>query len=80
MVDVGRGCDPSQIFDVDVLPFAISDAAEEDVLLVIEVVRFVFEDLIRGEAKNTSSSIMIAQMQINPLLFDFSVSDCADGC
>lgn len=49
-VDVGRGWDSSIIFDVDVLPLTISDEDEGGVLL-IDVVRFDFEDFIIGEAR-----------------------------
>ncbi len=50
-VDVGRGWDSSRSFDVDVLPLILSDE-DEDWVLLIEVVRFDFEDFINGEAKN----------------------------
>ncbi len=49
-VDVGRGWDSWRIFDVDVLPFTVSD---EDGVLLWEVAGFDFEDFIFVEARRT---------------------------
>ncbi len=73
-VDVGRGWDSSIIFDVDVLPLTISDEDEDGVLL-IEFVRFDFEDFIIGESrereKNTFYLIMIVYIKNKSFTFRF---------
>lgn len=73
-VDVGRGWDSSIIFDVDVLPLTISDEDADGVLL-IEFVRFDFEDFIIGESrkrkKNTFYLIMIVYIKNKSFTFRF---------